>query len=297
MPVLCTSFADNCYRIEITDKDQDLDVQILVSVDTSDVCKIYPEEPIVSAGKQVEGKDTRMEFDTIVVQEEGIVVTEDSPRSLSPEVQWSASGGLWAPEIHIQAASPVPMSMSDQEEEAFVPQQFTDAPPAVAVTDPGVDFQVDRADDVDEAGYEEADRYHEDRVMELEEYALPIHKPLGITISLEAQRDSQPSSDVESQEEGHFEEERPLSPTDYILEPEGEVEGRIASDTSQQIFIEQSIEAAREHAQQEEQVERPPSPSDFTLMTESQELVFTSQRQEPLHDAHSPGTNQTHASI
>ena len=275
----------------ITDKDPGQDVQVLVSLDTSDVCNIYREEHIVTAGQQVEAKDTRVEFSSIVVQDEGIVVTEESPRSLSPDIQWSASTGLMAPEIHIQAASPTPMAMSDQEEETFVPQKFSDAPPAEEASSEDYAVRGDiKGVEVDE---------ETDRLKHGQEIPLPSHKPLGQTVSLEAQRDSQPPSDVDSQGESHGEDsERPLSPTDYILEPEGEVEGRIASDTSQQIFIEQSIEAAREHALQEEQGDRPPSPSDFTLMTESQELVFARQEieQEPLHDAHSPGTNQTHAS-
>ncbi|XP_013400021.1 titin isoform X4 [Lingula anatina] len=85
-------------------------------------------------------------------------------------------------------------------------------------------------------------------------YELRLSLPSLIpTSSMEVQdRSSSSASAVESPSEHSQEEERPLSPSDYFLEPEshGETQvkedhvARLSSDISQQIFIEQSIEVS-----------------------------------------------------
>jgi hypothetical protein len=103
---------------------------------------------------------------------------------------------------------------------------------------------------------------------------LYTHKPLVGTPSVEVQVGSVPDSPTD--------EPRPLSPTDYTLEPDAEVEpeGRIEADTSQQIFIEQSIQAARTSEGSPEE-DRPLSPSEYTLMSQStgSEELFRMQNQ------------------
>ena len=114
-----------------------------------------------------------------------------------------------------------------------------------------------------------------------ERAATEAQSKLEASFSLEAQRGSQPPSDLDSQEvspsgddEEAREEKRPLSPTDYTLETDLDLEpeGRLGTDTSQQIFIEQSIEAARASSGSVSTPgeERPPSPSDYTLIPDDE---------------------------
>ena len=58
--------------------------------------------------------------------------------------------------------------------------------------------------------------------------------------------------------------QRPLSPTECSLEPEAE--GRISEDISQQIYIEQTIQASRFSTDDDIDPQRPPSPSDYELV-------------------------------
>lgn len=93
-------------------------------------------------------------------------------------------------------------------------------------------------------------------------------------------QDSMTSSQIELMSQSMIGEELQRS-----LDSQSDIEGRISVDTSQQIFIEQCIEARKDHVLSPGEIyaateikpddERPPSPSEFTLLTslEQEELA------------------------
>ena len=212
------------------------------------------------------------------------------------------SGGLGAPEIAIQAASP--LNQSPSSDDMYIPKAFS----GVVVDE----FEKEQAEEtvVEAAHILEAEAQMEQEPGDaapladepedvvVGEESLPIHKKLTITASLEAHRDSEPTSDVDSGADIMIESAdvmvdsvgdardlmvestsslgRPLSPTDYVLEASDagslmEPEGRIEADTSHQIFIEQSIQKTRSPSGGTPAEERPPSPSDYMLVVDQSE--------------------------
>ena len=224
----------------------------------------------------------------------------------------SGLGCLVTPEISIQAASP--MAQSPASDDMCVPKSFPDVmvdeyDMEEAKEEAVIQLEETLASSEDQERAMFARQLSEDKPdrelvkaastesaqSTISEEALGVHKHLEASSSMEVHRDSQPPSDLDSQNspqeeydhrdpwrsmedaDGHGEEEvseddRPLSPTEYILEPEAdadqEPDGRVGADTSQQIFIEQSIEKQRTPSVSTPPEERPPSPSDFTLVTD-----------------------------
>ena len=224
----------------------------------------------------------------------------------------SGLGCLVTPEISIQAASP--MAQSPASDDMCVPKSFPDVmvdeyDMEEAKEEAVIQQEETLASSEDQERAMFARQLSEDKPdrelvkaastesaqSTISEEALGVHKHLEASSSMEVHRDSQPPSDLDSQNspqeeydhrdpwrsmedaDGHGEEEvseddRPLSPTEYILEPEAdadqEPDGRVGADTSQQIFIEQSIEKQRTPSVSTPPEERPPSPSDFTLVTD-----------------------------
>ena len=161
-----------------------------------------------------------------------VVITEAPAEEIPPsEKSVELEIGLDTPKIAIQEASPMVQSPAD--EALFFPTEDI------------------KEEDVDEVYYTGGEK-------QSEEVGVDSVKPSDTEIPAVAET----CESQAGQEEGMAWQERPLSPTDYTLEPEAEPEGRIGSDTSQQIFIEQSIEATRPPD------DRPPSPSDYTLVTD-----------------------------
>ncbi|XP_074648660.1 uncharacterized protein LOC141904097 isoform X4 [Tubulanus polymorphus] len=67
-------------------------------------------------------------------------------------------------------------------------------------------------------------------------------------------------------------------------EPEMEPEGRISADTSEQIFIEQTIQAARVSVTSLADDDRPPSPSQLTLVVDDNEILTSTDSHSELSD-------------
>ena len=178
----------------------------------------------------------------------------------------STEGVLTTPQIAIQEASPLAQSPTDDETD--IPQRFVD----ITVDELAMECRRHSAagdiEDVDVA------------------LTQPLHSP------------DQPPDDVTDQGQ-----EQPLSPTDYTLELDSEPVGCITADTSQQIFIEQAIEAAREPESNVAVEERPLSPTQYTLVDDQSDessLTHVAQPMElPLDSDESPtsgtGRMDTHS--
>ena len=242
------------------------------SIDISDAAKqqqdVYHHEEVVSYSVTTV-EDSAPGIDIEEAAEEDRHYEEDTREE-------GTGGGLGAPEIAIQAASPLTQSPSS-DPEVYEPKGFS-----------GVVVDEYERETVAEAaaileGEEAGDAAPLTEAPEVErEYGfldepMYVHKQVASTVSVEAFRGSEPPSDVDSGADVMVESsDRPLSPSDYVLEPDvsetdAEPEGRIEADTSQQIFIEQSIQKARTPSLGTPGDERPPSPSDYMLVVDQSE--------------------------
>ena len=159
-------------------------------------------------------------------EEDGTTQEEDL---IQDDSQFKYQTGLTMPEIAIQEASPVVQSPTD--DDADIPHSFVDV---------GVDELT-----------MECRRHSDAGDFDVEDIALT--QPLGSP--------DDPPDDVTDSIEEH-----PLSPTDYTLESDSDPAWCVTADTSQQIFIEQEIEAARQSDSSTPAGDRPLSPSHFTLV-------------------------------
>ena len=152
---------------------------------------------------------------------------------IQEDSQFRYQADLTLPEIAIQEASPVVQSPTN--DDADIPHRFVD------VT-------------VDELTME-CRRHSDAGDFDVEDIALT--QPLGSP--------DEPPDDVGVDPS----EEHPLSPTDYTLEFDSDPAWCLTADTSQQIFIEQEIEAARRSESSTPGGDRPLSPTHFTLVDDA----------------------------
>ena len=247
------------------------------SIDISDAAKqqqdVYHHEEVVSYSVTTV-EDSAPGIDIEEAAEEDRHYEEEDTR------EEGTGGGLGAPEIAIQAASPLTQSPSS-DPEVYEPKGFS----GVVVDEYERETVAEAAailegeEEAEEAG--DAAPLAEAPEVEREHGFLDepvyVHKQVASTASVEAFRGSEPPSDVDSGADVMVESsDRPLSPSDYVLEPDvsetdAEPEGRIEADTSQQIFIEQSIQKARTPSLGTPGDERPPSPSDYMLVVDQSE--------------------------
>ena len=222
----------------------------------------------------------QIETAPVVSIEQTVVTMDDTTddHEITHAMTVDDDDSLMAPQIHIQSATPIQRSPEDQDE-SCLPSGFT----------PITGDEIEIGDEITE-NEEEVEDYSSEALVA--ESVISTHARIRLTSSLEAQPGSPSPSDLgleEQKQDEEPEEDRPLSPTDYVLEAdtpmsmsleaesmarsmEGDTvdEGRISSDTSQQIFIEQTIEAAKEKQDSVDitpnDLERPPSPTDYTLV-------------------------------
>ncbi|XP_074648678.1 uncharacterized protein LOC141904097 isoform X21 [Tubulanus polymorphus] len=194
-------------------------------------------------------------------------------------------------------------SLGGSESQTTYITEFTNQSPVIERSvDNNVEDVLTKATNVDsrqtESGAYESTTYISEvdykNVSAPEEYSLQAHEVSGPSLALEVEehRSSSPS-DIEISDTEHYQtddlptetiEDRPLSPTDYILEPEMEPEGRISADTSEQIFIEQTIQAARVSVTSLADDDRPPSPSQLTLVVDDNEILTSTDSHSELSD-------------
>ena len=220
----------------------------------------------------------QIETAPVVSIEQTVVTMDDTTddHEITHAMTVDDDDSLMAPQIHIQSATPIQRSPEDQDE-SCLPSGFT------PITGDEIENKITENE-------EEVEDYSSEALVA--ESVISTHARIRLTSSLEAQPGSPSPSDLgleEQKQDEEPEEDRPLSPTDYVLEAdtpmsmsleaesmarsmEGDTvdEGRISSDTSQQIFIEQTIEAAKEKRDSVDitpnDLERPPSPTDYTLV-------------------------------
>jgi hypothetical protein len=176
-------------------------------------------------------------------EEQGEVVQEDG-------LPGSGQSAL-CPQIVFQEASPMVQSPTSEGEE----HDFSDQQADMEQVRGRLEYDSDREARTEYGGPQEA----------------PVdfpaeHPDLTGTLSTDVQIDKHDLYDDQDEEEDEDDSEaRPLSPTDFTLQDSETSAGRIEADIAHQIFLEQSAAATSVTTS-----ERPPSPSDYTLVAEEQ---------------------------